>query len=356
MANALAYGFTSFKHLTAKRVTEVGAGKIYAAIQQSAQFHSQQMAATLALLATPTTLYSERYYLLGDQELQPITNDGDPRPTRGGTYYDVAYPLRGGATAYGFDRISEVKATIEEVNEKTVGALVADAKWMMRHALAALLNSTSYTFADDEHGSLTVQGLANGDSTTYLRIDGTSATDDHYLYQAAGIADATNPFDDIYEELVEHPGNGDRVVVYVPSNLKATIEALATFVEVSDADIELATSADRLRTDGASLIGPGRRMLGKTNNCWVVEWPKLPSNYMLAVAIDGTPPLAMRQHEEAELQGLITENANPEVALRKTNFLRFAGFGVRNRVGALVYRVGTGSWAIPTGYAQPIAV
>jgi hypothetical protein len=42
--------------------------------------------------------------------------------------------------------------------------------------------------------------------------------------------------------------------------------------------------------------------------------------------------------------------------LNEYRFIRYAGFGAYNRVGALSFRIGNGAYAIPTGYSTPLAV
>jgi hypothetical protein len=57
------------------------------------------------------------------------------------------------------------------------------------------------------------------------------------------------------------------------------------------------------------------------------------------------------------LQGLIQENHSPDGNLFERRFIRYAGFGAFNRVGALVFEPGqAGVYTIPTGYTTPLAV
>ena len=64
----------------------------------------------------------------------------------------------------------------------------------------------------------------------------------------------------------------------------------------------------------------------------------------------------MREYPAASLQGLFTENHSPDGNLQEYRFLRYAGFGVYNRVGAVAFRVSNGAYAVPTGYTTPVAV
>ncbi len=354
MANQIAYGFVGLEHLFSERLENVNVATVMTAVEESIAEHNRQAEALMAELAMPTTDYKTRFQQRDSYTLQPLDEYGRPRPVRPAGYYDVAFPIQGGGAAFGFNHISEKLATVADINRLTLEALGADADWMKRHALAAIFDSSSWAYDDEQHGSLTVQPLANSDSVTYVKKSGSVATDTHYLAQAAAIADATNPYPTIYDELREHPVNGNGpIVAYIPTALKTTTQALATFVEVGDPDIEQGSTADTIV--GRLDRGFGDEVLGKANGVWIVEWSILPSDIILGVARGAREPvLKMRQHPASTLQGF-WKKAVVEGNLATTEFYRFAGFGSYNRVGALAYRIGNAAYAVPTGYDAPLA-
>jgi hypothetical protein len=355
-ANAVAYGFVGLQHLFAERTATVGESTIYAAVQQSAAEYTRQVNAMLAGLAQRETRYKFRYYLAGSGTLQPLDEWGNPLPVRPAGYYDVALPIQGGGTAFGDNRITRALMTVEEANRRTLHAMSMDANWLKRHMMAALLDKTTWTYADPEQGDLVIQPLANGDTVTFQRMNGSASTDNHYIAQAAAIADATNPYPVIYNELAEHPGNSGPYVAYIASNLRTTTEALALFEPVGDPDIVLGADSNRLV--GQLDRGIGHEVLGKVGKLWVIEWQDLPDNYIIGHARGTAPILGMREYPAAALQGLFTENHSPDGNLMEARFLRYAGFGVLNRVGAVAYFVSAGdtTYDNPTGYSAPLAV
>lgn len=352
--NTISYGFINLEHMFSQRAVEAGEMTVYTAVQESAAEHTRMVNALMASLVMPTEKYMERFALPGAGTLQPLDENGNPLPIAEGGYYDVAYPIQGGGTAWGANRIARALMTVEEANRQTVEALKKDADWVARHVMAALLDNATWTYDDKEHGNLTIQPLANGDTVTYVRTGGGASTDDHYLAQAAAISDAANPFPTIYEELMEHPSNSGPVVVYVSSSLVPAIEGLTGFVPADDPDIALGANADQLN----AMIdrGLGDEVIGKANKCWIVEWRRLPAGYMVAHAQGAGAVLGMREYPAPELKGLFTENHSSDGNLRETRMIRFAGFGVMNRVAALVYYVGGGAYVIPTGYNAPLPV
>lgn len=355
MANQIAYGFIGLEHLFSERLENVNVQTVMTAVQESVAEHNRQAEAMMAELSMPTVGYKVRFKQRDSYTLQPLDEYGRPKPARPAGYYDVAFPIQGGGAAYGFNHISAALVTVEEINRLTLEALGADSDWMKRHMLAAILDETAWTYDDEEHGSLTIQPLANGDSVTYVKKSGSVAADDHYLAQADAIDDTHNPFPTIYDELKEHPVNANAAIVsYIPTALKASVKALATFVGVEDMDVRPGNASDVLA--GTIDRGFGDEVLGKVDGCWVVEWSLLPDEHTLSVARGSREPvLNMRQYPADSLQGFF-QKMLVEGNLETTEFYRFAGFGGYNRVGAVVYQVGNATYEVPTGYDAPLAV
>ena len=357
MANTLAYGFVGLENLFADRIDDANVSVVRDAIAQSVAEHNRQVQAIMAELVQSTEEYTARFKQPGAGTLQPLDEYGNPLPVREGGFYDVAFPIQGGGTAWGDNRISRALMTVEEVNEYTLGSLRRDSDWMKRHILAALFDETAWTYPDPDKGNITIEGLANGDAVAYLKNNGNSEADDHYLAQAGAIADgATNPFPAMYSDLMEHPVNaGSQVVVYVPTALKATIVALTNFVDVQDPSIQLGSGSNQLV--GSVDRGFGDALLGKVDQCWIVEWSLLPDEHMVAVARGSQDPvLLMREYPAGELKGFFQEENSPDGNLQEHRFIRYAGFGSYNRVGALISQVGNATYEIPAAYNAPLAV
>jgi hypothetical protein len=363
MPNIVSYGFTNLETLMAQRVVDVQVEVVQRAVEESAMEHTRIMNEMLGQMVTRTIKHQVRYQLPAGGTLQPLDASGNPLPVTPTGVYDVAFPIKGAGTAWGTDRISRAKMTVQDAARFTYDALQKDADWMRRHMLAALFDNTTYTYADPMYGNLTVQPLANGDAVTYVRAgSATPATDTHYLAQANAISNSDNPFPTIYSELDEHPSNSGPYMVYVPSNLVATITALANFREPNDAMYRFGDGVTLLNASNNSMDtrrdNPmshfGNRLVGAVDGCVIVEWNSLPDSYMLAHASGVNDVLGMREEPEAELQGLFPEVHDVDGNRWVNRLLRYCGFGVMNRVGALVYRVGNGSYAIPSGFSTPL--
>ncbi len=357
MPNTLAYGFVGLEQLFNERITTVDIRVITRAIEQSAAMHTQQVNALLADFVERVTEHQINFKQPGTGTLQPLDDKGIPMPVQEGGQYSVAFPIQGGGTAFGYNRVTNALKTVADLNRNMVESQKRDADWMRRHVFAGVFTNTSWVFNDKEFGDLTIYGLANGDGVSYLTVGGALVTNhSHYLAQAAAIADGSNPFPTIRDTLVEHPGNSGPIVCYIPTDLRDSVEALSSFVEPRDPAIAAGANSDQLV--GSVDPGFGEEVIGyvKGAGCWIVLARAMPSSYILAHARGSGPVLGMREYPAAELQGLFVERHSPDGAIQDTRLIRYAGFGGMNRVGAAVMRIGNAAYAIPTGYTAPLAV
>lgn len=354
MANQVLYGFHNLQDLKNERVTAVGVGVINDAIENAVAEHNRLMDSLLDFFVLRTTEYSTRYSGATNARLQPLDNAGRARPIKPSGYYDIAFPMAQGGTAWGFDYVTGQKMTVAEVQRATNTMIIADRNWVVDHIYAALFTNADWTYVDPLKGTLTIKGLANNDAVTYSVAGGTnSSTANHYLAQAAGIADATNPFPAIYTALSKRPDNAGAVVAFVAADLVSSIEALADFREMPDSNIAPGANSDRLI--GRLPANTPGRIIGYVNKVWIAESLSMPDGYIVATTTEGEKALAMREDEETSLQGFKQVATRDDHPWYERQYLRRAGFGALNRVGAVVYRIGNASYAIPSGYSSPMA-
>ena len=360
-ANEVAYGFIGQEHLFAERIINVPVETVQTAVMLSLEMHNREINALMDGLVERTSEYQINYQLAAAGELQPLDEDGNPRPTQPKGTYTVAFPIRGGGDAYGTNRVSRAKATVADMNRWTWNMLTRDARWIRRFILSAIFTNAAYTYVDKEHGSITVQPLAlTSDGVTYVRNTGTAATDEHFYAQAAAISNSADPFPTWYTELNEHPNNMGPYVAYVPTNQVSAVKTLADFHPADDANLIMGADVTRAAI-AANVDSPvsdspfnrfGNKYLGYHDaGVHVVQWDSLPDNYGFVEARGADPVLGMREYPEAELQGFFPEFFDMDGNHMGVRFIRFAGFGVMNRVGALAYRIGNSTYsAPPTGY------
>jgi hypothetical protein len=159
---------------------------------------------------------------------------------------------------------------------------------------------------------------------------------------------------------LDRPVNSGDVIAFIAASLTATVSALATFNSaVIDSRVELGASTDRIRGPiGLPQLPPGASLKGILDDgTIIVEWPALPTDYIIAVTTDGDRPLGRRQFAEAELQGFGPRDPDgnrTDFPYSEFQWQRFEGYGARNRVGAVVQRINNGAYAVPTGFGEPM--
>ncbi len=355
MANSIAYGFHQLQDVFNQRVTEVNTELITTAVEMSAAAYTQDMSALLATLTQPLIGPAKKRVRVGSNgELQPVSQDGTPLPERGGASYEIAVPFWRGATAIAGNQEVWAKMTVRELNEKMLGVQKSDAAWMIRRMLASMFTHTTWTYQDDDDdiGTLSIKGLANGDTDAYPDLNGVFATDNHYLAQANAISNSDNPLPAMLAELEEHPMNMGPYVLYVSPTEAATIASgLSGFNQNPTSTPFVQYGSNVNLADGVDdYIGFGNEVIGECDNWIVVKSRRMVTGYMIGVALGGTAPIFIREEPEATLQGLRMKPSAKNSNLSGFDFYRKAGFAPYNRVGAVVQRVGNGTYAIPTGY------
>lgn len=353
--NQVLYGFVNLKDVFSQRVEDVGVPVVNAAIDETLAEHNQQLMNLMSLFVDRTTQYKVRYRTPVAASLQPLDENGRARPIKGAGYYDIAFPLQMAGIAWGTTYYASQKITVQETNSAVAALITADKRWLRDRIMAALFTNVNYTHSDAAHGDLTIKPLANGDTDTYLIQAGADAgaTDTHYLAQAGAIADASDPFPTIRSELTEHPENSGDVVVFVPTSNRTAVEGLSGFYPVNDPNLRMGAGATVL-AGTLNVALPGDVFGYHEAGVWLAEWKGLPANYLVATMTGGPRPIAMREEPEASLRGFNRVAERNDHPFYESQYLRVAGFGAQNRVGAVIMRVSNGAYAIPTNYQAPL--
>lgn len=358
MPNQTVYGFHTLQERMGERVEDLGEGVIDEAITQAMAEHNRQLDAVRSLFVRRVTEPQTAYRTPGLTRNQPLDEFGRPIPIKTAGRYTVGFPIADSGNAVGWTWQQAIKRTVQDVNDAIRTIQDGDSRYIYDHILAALFAQAAWTFFDnDRAGSLTIMPLANGDAQPYLVAEGmeSGATDNHLLAQLNAIAaGADNPLPTIAREIKEHPenGNGD-VIVFAPTGLIGSLRGLPTFNPILDPNIAPGANSDRLvGTLGVPL--PGELAGYDDAGVWIAEWPRLPAGYLVAVSTGGDRPIGERVDDALALQGFVEMDQNRDFPWYQRNWLRKVGYGAYNRVGAVVYRVGAGSYATPTGFNSPM--
>lgn len=334
---------------------------IYDAVNTYVQTRNAATRAASAFLVEGDTTNGRMKYQLpmtGRDERVRADATGPTLKRYGG--WEVGFPLYTYNPRVTLTNVAMAQLTPAEFQAHIDGVANRYDETMRFEMLYALFNNTQRTFTDPE-GTLTsetIEPLANGDAVVYPPVLGAAseATENHYLesgYATAAISDTNNPIKTIADDLIQHFGRmtgGSDVVVLINPAEQAKIEALSGFVEVRDSRVQLNDTAAEL--SNIPLI-PGE-VIGRVSGATVSVWDWIPSGYLLGRYMGAPAPLMRR------VDGAPTLGAGNVINLEKLSTgnmeynswqYRF-GFGVGNRLNAVVMELGTGgSYSIPSDYA-----
>jgi hypothetical protein len=206
--------------------------------------------------------------------------------------------------------------------------LYGDFAWLRDQLLGTLFDNVGYTFADPIVGNVAVKGwrTATPSRTRSARAAPIRWRRTRTTWRRRRRRRRTNPFPTIYTELTEHPENSTDIVCFINSAEAAAVQGITGFVGINDPNIRPAsTSAVLIGSLDAQL--PARAtLLGRVNNCWIVQWNAIPSTYIVAIAVGGTPPLVRRVDPEPELQGFKSQGRMEVFPFFQDNWIRRMGF------------------------------
>lgn len=358
MPNTLPWGFHRLANIADQSVTS-NIVAVRTAIQEYLAFRNAENQGVLDTFVEVTTEVSARYKGPGSMRLQPLTELARPRPERyAETEYSISWPIQKAGLALGQTYEQRVKMNIAQFAGLIEAVGDADLTWTALHALAALFYDGSGWFHDDPDdpaGELTIKGLANGDSQQYFKAgaSGFMAIDDHIDAQAADLLSASDPIPAIIEDLREHPQNSGDVIILGSSADKTKYTGLSSFYGMPNPNVTTGLGVTQFtgRPPGSDL---GEFLGYHLSDAYIYLWRNMPSGYMVAFMTGGDKPLRQREHPEGELRGFGPEAEREDYPFFETDYVRRAGFGGWNRVGAFVMRFGNGSYAIPTGYNSPM--
>lgn len=336
-------------------VLNAGERRVWETINAYAAATEAELNAAYAVFVErDTTDYTEQYYLPSGGMMQDAAERTRPGAVKPLGYWDVGFPLRDARDQLAWTDIAMAYMTAQKMDAQVRGIANRYTNWRRYHILKALLNETNETFVDPIHGSITVRRLANTDGTLFPPVIGsaTEAEEDHYIetnYTTANISDTNNPIRDFVKpELSEHTGTG-RYVAWVNSAEVTKLSGLATFDARPPAWVTPGATVDVATADGIS--GPGT-FIGAVSDVALFEWNWVPATYIIGVNIDAPAPLVRRVDVPESLRGFRLVAEQQEYPLQESFWRAREGYGVGNRLNAVVVEVAAGgSYTTPTAYA-----
>ena len=349
------YGFHNQQDILERRVAEVDQNVVYDAIREAMAFYNQELTDSLSLFVRSVGgEHSVGYQPPAESaRLQGMDEWGRPIPRRIPAPMARRIPLFMAQDSIAANWLTRRRITVQEVADRVEFLQEADTNWMRDQMMAAIFTNTGYTFADQQHGQFTVATFANNDTETYFRDTGSSGTDNHYLADASATA-TTVILTNMAAELKEHRDNSGEVLVFANTADIPGIRALPGFTVRADPNVSLGVAVNQY-VGGPGVSHPGV-LRGYDDDAMVhiIEWPRLPAGYLVAVMTGGGRPVAMREDELPALRGFQEIYERVDEPYLQRIWMRRAGFAAHNRVGIVVQRLGNASYAPPANLTAPL--
>lgn len=355
--STLVYGLHDMEEYADRSVASVGYQEVTAGVQEWLRAYTDVtnrfLAATMETNSAWNTSPIARTRLPYVVDYQLVDEDGKADPVTQYLTYEIGLPLYRRELADGYSWERSLIRTVQDVSDFLNQVQQADSRFFRAMAKQALLYKTAWTFNSNEEdvnvpATIPVLPLANGDTQTYPKKNGTLSVANHYIAQAAAIADATDPFPVI---AALHKGYATSLrpdlVSFVPTNVVAEVRGLTDMYLVEPT--RFVTPAQASATLSEAIQGDlyfGDEVIGEhSSGVVVVEWSDLPDDYIITMDFSpGKRPLGLRQKAEPELQGLLAsgELFGHYGNERVNRVRRIAGIGVVNRTAASAYFVEAG--------------
>lgn len=351
------------------RVSDIPLANLTDAINDVLGQYQEERDRALQMFVAETTILAEEHVPLGGiDEGQDVDRYGRALETRPEAGYDVAYPWIRRGWAHGWDYESEKLLTVGDVQRVLTAQSRGNAKWHLRSIHRALYNNGNWTHRDNEVTSggvgvsRTIRALANQDGTLYppaailaLGDDDTQAN--HYIvsnYLSSAINGTNNPLELIRAKIRARDVAGTIVAFINSAQLLDIRDKLPNFIDAPAATDATAGSTTPTAILPSGILVPGQYIGvdGDTNVHVYVYDSATPSAYILGMVI-GRPPLKKRIPSVSGLQGFKLEAEEELAPLHRREFRDRAGYGVFDRLGAVVVQLkGSGSYDVPTIYQR----
>lgn len=337
----------------------------YASTQELVDRYRADTAAQAGLLIERTTENFQEFYrmhVVGGM-MQVLGGHDRPKARKGISRYTVGYPLGQFGELIADEKIGLAYMTVEQYDEHVLGIFKMHSARYRYEMMRTLFNNTSRTYTDPMWGQTTVLPLANNDGQTYpLGQAGDDLTAaNHYIaagYISSAISNTNNPYAQIaakWTRLFPEETRGTPAIVFINSAEVAVTTALAAYTALPDPDIVLPITATRLQNVPA--VPQSAYIIGRASGCWIAVWDAaVDPGYMLSVHPNVKKPIVQRVDTGASglQRGLHLESEKGYDAnwpFREQVFMDRFGFGIGNRLGAVVLQLTAGSYAPPARYA-----
>ena len=309
---------------------------------------------------------------LGSDDFEEASEFGEPKGIRGAmSYFSMAYDFKWYDLAARFTWKFLAEATSQQIEAIHSSALDADSRLVFKKVMSSIFNNAGRS-ATINGQNYNVYPLYNGDGTVPPAYKGNTFAGSHTHYLASGntTIDSTD-LEDMYEHLRHHgysTENGTQIIAMVNpvegklirkfrANATNNNSAVATFdfVPSNGSPTLIVPNMQGLLGSQPASQWNGLPVIGSYGGMLIIEEDYVPAGYVFMFGTGGDGNLqnivGFREHANSQLRGLRLIGGDRQgYPLIDSYYSRGFGTGIRQRGGAVVMKITSGSYDVPAAY------
>ena len=360
-------GYNSAGDLLTTTVDGFDLNNIWLEFQEAVAEANLTRTQIVSLLTFPVAQNIERVAQISQADFEKASEYGEPVGARpSGAYFNLGYDFEDYDLAARFTWKFLRDAPVAQVEAINAMALEADNRLVFTKVLTALFSNVNRS-AEIQGLSVPVYPLYNADGTVPPTWKSNTFDGNHTHYLASGAATVdSGDLDAMYEHLRHHGYSMENGVTHVLMCHSQEVNTIRTF-KVSAGDkwdfIPSTGQPAELLDRNVILFGGvqppatygGLPVAGRYGPWLVLEDDMFPAGFMIGVGTGGKDnlnnPVGLREHVNPSFRGLrLVKGPNPDYPLIDSFYQRSFGTGVRQRGGAVVMKITSGSYAPPSAY------
>lgn len=369
-------GYASSADLVTHTVDGVDLNDLWDIASAALEISNAQKQSLVDLLTFPVETPVEVVPQMGEMSMDELTEFGIPTTAQNQVeMWSMGYDLKYYGKRLGYTWMYLAEADSRQINNLHDGMINADRGLVFKKVMEALFDNRIRR-TNIRNQPYNVFPLYNGVDVGIVpppyKGNTFAADHNHYLVSGNAALDSSD-VEDLYTLIAEHGyGLETGATFYLLAN-KAQTDVIRTWrrgvvtangVSATYDFIPAPAQPAIILPNAEGLLGSvppnqyrGMRVIGSYGDIYIVEESYIPAGYMLMVGSGGAGalgnPVGLRQHFNTNMQGLrILPGNQQRFPLVDSFYLHAFGTGVRQRGGAAIMQLGTGSYVIPPIYRK----
>lgn len=340
------------------------------------EVYNAQKQTLIDLLTFPVETPVEVVPQMGEISMDELTEFGIPTSAQQQVeMWSMGYDLKFYGKRLGYTWMFLADADTRQIDAMHDGMMSADKGLQFRKVMEALFDNRIRR-TNIRNQPYNVFPLYNGVDVGIVpppyKGNTFTATHNHYLVSGNSALDSSD-VEDLYTLIAEHGyGLETGATFYLLAN-KAQTDQIRTWrrgvvtangVAATYDFIPAPAQPAIILPNAEGVLGSvppdayrGLRVIGSYGDIYIIEESYIPAGYLLMVGSGGAGalgnPVGLRQHANPNMQGLrILPGNQQRFPLVDSFYIHAFGSGIRQRGGAAIMQLGTGSYVIPNQYKK----